>query len=281
MEELKKLAEEPGDSPPGPPEEIEALRADLRDLGVFGLLVALSDAPPPDPALAAELPAKLVERLRAQLAADAAREGTAAPSEGLAVADVLALYRDKKGAQILRKAIENTIYEFYDLREHALFVDDVGRVLDLFRASRGPTDDIKMFVKRLAALSSETAKFMLGLFPEQISLIYKVARREAERAEIDEALEGFGPRAIWKRIFAILKALLQHEKRLRLALTLWGRMQGTEITREHMAGLDKYLAVKDNKALVLRAIERKEARAALVAARKARAADLAALEGAF
>src|SRR2546421_704275 len=83
----------------------------------------------------------------------------------------------------LRKLVENAIYDFYDLRDHALFIDDVGRILDVFKSASGATDNAQTFMKRLAALSTDTAKFMLGLFPEQINLIYKVAQHQAERAE--------------------------------------------------------------------------------------------------
>ncbi len=256
---------------------------------MFGLLLAMSDAPPPSEAVAAELPTKIAERLRAQLAEDAAKgrdpaaagAGAASPAADRPLAELFALYRERRGPALLRKAIENTIYEFYDLRDHGLFVEDVARVLDLFRASRGGTDDIKSFVKGLAALSSNTAKFMLGLFPEQLSLIYKISRREAEQPEIDEALEAFGPRAMWKRTFAILKSLIQNEKRLRLAITLWARLHGVDAAREHVLGLDRWLAVKDVKELIRRALERKEARAALIAMRRARAAEIGAIEDAL
>jgi hypothetical protein len=283
-EELAKLSEEPGATPPGPPEELDALRADLDALGIFGLLVAISNAGAPTDDVRAELPRKIAERIRAQLAEDAEKGGPAAPADGLAFPELLAHYREgkgSKGAQVLRKLVENTVYEFYDLKDHALFVDDVARVLDVFRAAGGAGDDVKSFVKRLAALSSDTAKFILGLFPEQLALIYKVAQREAERKEIDEAFDGFGPRAIWKRVFAIAKALLQKEKRFRLAVTLWARLSGVTISREQVSEIEKFLAVKDTNELVRRAIARKEARAALLAFRRANEREIAALEAVY
>lgn len=270
LEELAKTLEEQD----APDPELEALREDVRALGYFGLLVAMSDAPAPTEEVRAELPAKIIERIRQQLGAEA--EGRL-----LSLAEAVAAYRAAKGAKVLRKLIENAIYDFYDLKEHGLFVDDVGRILDIFRASAGATDDIKMFVKGLAALSSETAKFMVGLFPEQINLIYKITRREAEKKEIDDAFDSFGPRAMWKRIFAITKTLIPKEKRFRLALTLWARLSGVPITREQILDLEKHLAVKDTKDLVKRAVERKEARRALVEFRKAHAAEIGAIEAAL
>jgi hypothetical protein len=287
LSELEKTIEEPGPAPPGPPEELEALRADLRGLGVFGLLLAISDAPPPSEEVRAELPARIAERIRAQLAEEEAKaeaEGkpaAAAAPAGATFPALLAHYREHKGPKVLRKLVENAVYEFYDLRDHGLFVDDVARVLDLFRASTGAGDDVKAFVKGLAALSSDTAKFMLGLFPEQIQLIYKVGQRQAERREIDEAFEGFGPRAIWKRVFAIVKTLIQKEKRLRLAITLYARTQGVAISREQVLEIEKHLAVKDTGDLVKRAIARKDARAALLAFRREHADEIGALEATY
>jgi hypothetical protein len=136
-------------------------------------------------------------------------------------------------------------------------------------------------MKRLAALSSDTAKFMLGLFPEQISLIYKVTQRQAERAEIDAAFDMFAPKVIWKRVFAILKSLLQKEKRFRLALTVWSRLHGVALTREHMEKLETYLAVKDTKDLVKRALARSAERKQLLDFTRAHSAEIAALESAF
>lgn len=275
-EELAKLVEEPGDAPLVPA-DLEALRADLAPLGIFGLLVAISEAPAPSEEVHAELPKKVAERVRAQLAEDPA----AAPSPDLAFPALLAHYRDAKGAKVLRKLVENAIFEFYDLKDHGLFIDDVARVLDVFRATTGAGDDAKAFVKRLAGLSNDTAKFMLGLFPEQLALIYKVAQRQAERQEIDDAFDGFGPRAIWKRVFAIVKSLIQKEKRFRLAMTLWARFHGVSISREQVNEVEKFLAVKDTKELVKRAIARKDARAALVAFRSGHADAIGALEAVY
>jgi hypothetical protein len=266
----------PAAPPPGSPEDLHALLEDVRALGVFGILVAVSDAPPPAGDVHAEIPRKVAEKLRAQLEGEVPAD---AP-----LPELVRLFHAQKGAKsrmVLRKLLENTVFEFYDLRDHGLFVDDVGRILDVFKSASGSSDNAQAFMKRLAALSTDTAKFMLGLFPEQISLIYKVAQHQAERAEIDAAFDMFAPKVIWKRVFAILKSLLQKEKRFRLALTVWSRLHGVALTREHMAKLETYLAVKDTKDLVKRALEQKDARRALVEFTRKNAAEIAAIEESF
>ena len=265
---------EPGERAPlaGPREAVVRLREDLRSLGFFGLLIAISEAPAPSEEVFRELPAKLTERIRSDL--------QDAPA-GLPLKELFELYCERKGSkgrQVLRKLFENTIFDFFDLREHGLFVDDVSRVLDLFKSAQGEGDDVRTLLKRLAALSSETAKFILGLFPEQIELIYKVSRREAERKEIDAAFDAFAPRVLWKRLFAIAKTLIQKEKRFRLALTLYARLHGVPIGREHVTGIEKHLAIKDTRDLIARALERADARAKLREFFKAHEADLAAME---
>jgi hypothetical protein len=294
VEELQRATEPPeeGAAPPPPaagsPDDLRDLLEDVRKLGVFGILVAISDAGPPAEEVHREIPGKVAERIRAQFQEDdeklLADGGKPEPVADMPLHELVKVFHERKGAksrQVLRKIIENAIYEFYDLKDHALFVDDVGRILDVFKSASGSTDHAQSFMKKLASLSSDTAKFMLGLFPEQINLIYKVSRHEAERTEIDAAFDMFSPRVIWKRVFAILKTLLAKEKRFRLALTVWGRLHGVAISREDMTKLETYLAVKDTKDMVKRAIQRRAERKQLLEFVAAHEKDIRALEESF
>lgn len=266
-------------------DELAKLRDDVGPnggLGVFGLLVSLAEAPAPSEEIFAEVPRQLGQRLALALTED-----EVPIPEGADLAQLISLYREKKGEKgrhTVRRVFENTLYEFYELRDHGLFVEDVGRVLDILRAARpGETEDMKAFFKGLAALSSDTAKFMLGLFPEQIALIYKVAARQAERKEIDDAFDSFGPRPMEKRVFAVLKTLLQKEKRLRLAVTLWARLHGVDLQREVLEKVEKHLAVKDTRDLVAQALATAPARTALraFAGEPSRARTLETIEGLY
>jgi hypothetical protein len=276
--------------PPGTPEEQRALLDDLRPLGFMGLLCAVSEAPPPEEEVHAELPGQVAARIRAQLAEDrekiVASGATAPPAlpDDAPLADLVRVFLERKGEKaplVLRKIVENAVYDFYELKEHALFVDDVGRALDVIKSVSGASDNAQTFMKRLAALSSDTAKFILGLFPEQLQLIYKIQANEAERREIDAAFDMFAPRVIWKRVFAIAKTLITREKRFRLALQVWARLHGVAITREHMGKIEAALAVKDTRALLARAIERAEMRRRILEFRKSHEATIAAIERAY
>jgi len=295
--ELEKAIEPPEEGKPAPPvtlpgttEQLASLLADLRPLGPLGLLVAISDAPPPSDEVHLEVPTRIADKIRSQLAEDRAKIEASgatpppAPAEGAALPELVTLFLERKGEKarlVLRKLVENVFYDFYELKEHGLFIDDVGRALEVIKGATGSTDNAQTFMKRLAALSQDTAKFMLGLFPEQIALIYKVAQNQAERSEIDAAFDMFAPRVIWKRVWAIMKALLQKEKRFRLTLQIWSRLHGVAITRDHMMKLEPILAVKDVKDLVQRAIDKEKERKALVEFIRARAAVIDAIEGAY
>ncbi len=284
----------PADSLPGTAEERRSLLADAHELGLFGVLVAASDTGGPVEEVHAEIPRKVEERLRAQLAEDGGgafpaevrlqREGAEPPGAGLPLPALVKLFHERKGGKsrlVLRKTVENAIFDFYDLKDHGLFIDDVGRILDVLKSAIGSTDNAQTFMKRLAALSNDTAKFILGTFPEQLALIYKISNREAERAEIDAAFDMFAPKVIWKRVFAIAKTLLQKEKRFRLALTVWSRLHGIALGREEQAKLETYLAIKDVKELVRRSIARAAERRALLEFRRAHLGTISALEAAF
>jgi hypothetical protein len=260
-EALSSAIEEPK---PGWPDAdaLRALREDLAPLGLFGLLTALSEAPAPSEGVHRDQVDQVRRRLLQGLD-DGGQEPDLAAAPPLV--DVLERYLRDKGDRVTRRAIENALFDFYDLQDHGLFVDDVAKGFDVVRATRGDTDDIKGFIRAATRLSGETAKFVLGLFPEQIQLIHRISERTAEPHEIEAAFDAFGPRAIRLRLFGVCGTLIEKEKRFRLAITLWARGRGVAITREHILGIVKHVEVKTLDKLVMRAVAQADARRALIA----------------
>ncbi|GIW72690.1 MAG: hypothetical protein KatS3mg102_2232 [Planctomycetota bacterium] len=294
---------EAGAAPLASPEALRALAADLDRLGWFGVLVAASEAPPPSdelyediidgirrglvaalgeagpgPAPGAEPPPapeplapsaqpralapleELIERhlARPLLAGEPSPEQAASPDQGVGP-------RGRRAARTTRRAIAEALYEHFGLDEHGLFVEDVERVLDLFRSAGAGSSDTKAFIRGLSRLSSDAARFIVGLFPGHIQTVYELTRRTAERREVEAVFDEYAPPAIWKRLPAVLKALIQKDKRLRLAITLWARLHGVDIRPEHVHGVERYLEVKSSRALLERLLARAEQRAALLA----------------
>jgi len=272
-EAIEEALEEPNAELP-PPDALRALRPDLSRLGLFGLITILPNSPPPTEEVYAEQARQVTWRLlRGLQPDDAPIDLDGAPP----LETVLARYAEAKGESVTRRAIENELFEFYDLQDHGLFVDDVTKAFDVVRATRPPTDDVKTFIRAAARLSGQTAKFILGLFPEQIQLIHRITMRQAEPHEIDKAFCDFGPRAIRLRLYGVLASLLQNEKRIRLSLTLWARGRGVAITREQVLAIPDYLELKSHAKLLHRAVERHDAIRAFLEFREAHPA-IAALE---
>ncbi len=279
LQDVRASLDGEGAEPPAEADRpgLERLAPDLAETGLFGLLATIAGAPDPTDEVFLEVRRRIEDRVRAGL-----REEGVTEAEAALLPELLRLYAERKGSRgpdLLRKLVANAIFEFYELKEHGLFVDDVSRIFDLYRSGGGTGDDIRAFFRALMALSSETARFMLGLFPGQMPLIFRIGQRAAERKEIDAALDEFAPAVVQKRLFAVVKSLLQKEKRFRLACIVWARLHGIALGREHLDRLEPVLAVKDTKELVKRALETAPARERWLQFRRARAADVAALEG--
>ncbi|MHC4830394.1 MAG: hypothetical protein ACYTFT_08575 [Planctomycetota bacterium] len=273
-EDLEAAIEEQWDGAPEK-EALLSLRADLKALGYFGLLVCLSEAVSPEAAVHTEHVDAIRKRLLQGLAGDPEAEVDleAAP----ALPELIEQYKEAKGesgAKLTRRALENALFDFYDLDDHGMFVDDVKKCFDAFRAAAPPHEDIKDLIRKLAHMSSDTARFILGLFPEQLELIHRIGSRMTQPHELDRAFDDFGPGAIRMRLWAVTQTLLQREKRLRLAITLWARERGVAIGRDAILTVPEILEVKSTKKLIVRACEREAYRKELLAFMAERQATL-------
>jgi hypothetical protein len=241
-------------APQADTDALRALAADLERLGWFGILVAASASPAPEQDFFDDIAGGLRKGLAGE---DADR------------AEALEALIDRAAAQAAgterspRRVIAEALYEHFALDQHSLFVEDVERVLELLRTG-GAQSDTKGYIRGLTRLSSDSARFIVGLFPGNLELIYAIGNRTAERQDIDAVFEDFGPPAIWKRLPAIMNALIQKDKRFRLAVTLWARLHGVDIKPEQVQAVSGLLETKTTKPLLEALVANAEKRAAIL-----------------
>lgn len=265
--DLERAIEEPEAEgvPRAAPDALRALSHDLGQLGWFGALVAASDAPPPADDFFDDIVGGIRKGLDGEeddspLAARIDRAIAAYERSRDTETDALGTPRERTP----RRRIAEALYEHFALDEHALFVEDVERVLELLRTG-GAASDTKAFVRGLTRLSSDAARFIVGLFPGNVDLVYAIGNRNAERSAIEAVFDDFAPPAIWKRLPAIMNALIQKDKRFRLAITLWARLRGVAIRPEHIRGVGTLLEARSSTPLLERLLAHTEQRSALLA----------------
>jgi hypothetical protein len=249
------------------------LVADLRTLGLAGILAALASADPVDPAVAREAPERVASELAASL-------GEGAPRD---LPGLLAAYAAKKGARgkdLLRRAVGRSVHDLYDLQQNGLTGECTLRALDLVSRGRDGSD-ARDFARSLARLSRVSARAVLGHLEEQIALVHRLATEDLTPAEIDRPLLEFAPRVFARRIPSMLRFLLPKEPRVRLSVVLWGRFRGLVLGKGGLVHALDALAPEKPFSLV-RALAAPGVRARVreLAASEANATDARALEAA-
>jgi hypothetical protein len=262
----------------GPKDELEVLAEDLKVLGILGFMLSLGKELEPEEGIFQELPTRLGDALKERITS---HDPSIVPEGGLAdhIETFLRL-KKRKGRELLRKVLENLMFEFYDLKWHGFFVDDVSRILDLLKCTR-PGQEVKQFLKSLARVTRESARRTLGLFPMQTELVFRVGQSQATGREVDQALDEFAPRVMYKRLFTILTRLIPKESRFRLTLILYGRMRGLNVTGDHIQALSESLYDGEVERIVELALERKEWRSRLVQHLKDKKEEIELLESLF
>ena len=196
--------------------------------------------------------------------------------------DLLAAHKAQSNAeQTACRLIAEAVHSHFELDQHSLFVEDVERALQLTRVAGGAAEDTKSFVRQCSRLSAMSAAYIVGLFPGHIELIFAIKKREADPKTIDAVFDSFAPPAIWKRLGAITKAMIQKEKRFRLAVTLWARLHGVNFDGGNLTPLEAMIEVKSAASILESALGNTTMRDGLRAFHAEHAATLRALLRAF
>lgn len=277
--ELRKLLQDDAPVKPADPEQVRLLLAELKELGMFDLLISLTKESVFEPELCDEIAEHFGERLVGLLTEDAR---SALPDDAGLGATIDAFIADKRDTRrvLLHKTFCNFLFQYYDLTDYGLFVDDVSRLIKLCSAS-STTGNTREFARLLVGLSRKTARFVLGTLPGNLELNYKISRDAASEAEIDRFFANFAPKVIGRRMMAILEALLRQELRLRAALTIYGISRGVTVGKAKLVDVADCLEVVALDKLVERAQETRASRTAMMAAWHERADMLEAYDRLF
>lgn len=243
-------------------------------MGLFGALLALCDPPAPDPAVREELPGALGRDLADALGAP---PGTPLP----ALLERYQAAKGERGPDLLARLVARVAHELYDLSAHRLVQEDVLAAWELLAAG-GPGQDARHTARRLARLSRNAARTVLGHLDQQLEFVHTLGQETGELplAEIDRRLAEYAPRLFAQRLPSMLKRLVGDEPRLRLAFVLWGRARGVVVGRAAIQGIGAHVVPERPEALVESLAARAEAVAALRAADQA-APLAAAVEAVF
>ncbi len=277
--ELRKLLQDDAETKPEDPEQVKALLAELKQLGMFDLLISLTSEPEFDADLCDEISEHFGEKLEGLLS-ESAR--TALDDDAGLGAKIDAFIADKKDTRrvLLHKTFCNFLFQYFDLTDYGLFVDDVSRLIKLCSAS-SLSGNARSFARLLVGLSRKTARFVLGTLPGNLELNYKVARDAASEEEIDRFFANFAPKVIGRRMMAVMETLIRQELRLRAALTIYGISRGVSVGKTKLVEVADFLEVVKVDRLVSRAQETRASRTALMQAWQERSEQLQAYDRLF
>ncbi len=277
--ELSKLLDPDAENPPENAEDIKALKDELGSLGLFDFLLTMTSEPAFDAELCGEIDEHFGDKLVSLLKPDAREK---LPEDADLHAKIDAFIEDKSDTRrvLLHKTFCNFLFQYYELNDYGLFVDDVSRLIKLCSES-GLAGNARRFMRLLVGLSKKTARFVLGTLPGNMELNYDVVRDAASQRKIDRFFERFAPKVIGRRLMAVMEALLREELRLRAALTIYGISRGVTVGKAKLLEVADHLEVVKFDRMIERAKETRASRQQLLAAWKERESLLKAYDRLF
>lgn len=258
VEQARKTAEDAL-----PEDRWEALRQDADALGLFGLLAALAEpSPVADPTIREELVGPIDRDLKDALG-DTDDVGLPVRFERFLKA------KGARGPEQLALGTARVIHEVYDLRQHRLGQEDALAACDLL-AWGGPGADARETAKRLARISRQASRVVLGHLSEQLELVHSLGQDEQVAwLQVDGRMHEFAPRIFAQRLPSMIRFLVADEPRLRFAFVLWARLRGVTLTRAGVQSIATHITPEKPMALIEALETRRDARAALRAANAA------------